>query len=210
MSLDQLSIEWLNCFKTRQDRRHLSPMKLFFADEGSYQPRRQNENVIMAEHLFNDQEQQQVQPNQIQPYRVSFGTRAKARGIPYLPHVPANIGVANFRARQLPAQPVREQQDVMLPQDNVLINQPMIQHNIQQDNIAYNRRQYDQLHFTSLQVTGTSPQTAQMVNTDNRLLFDIVLWLRNLISPLAPTALGLQLSQPVSGQQLHWFCSTCW
>ena len=92
--------------------------------------------------MLKDQQQQ----NQIQPSGVSFGTRSKARGIPYLPHVPANIGVANFRARQLPAQPVREQQDVMLTQDNMLVNQPMLQHNIQEDNIAYNCRQYDQLH----------------------------------------------------------------
>ena len=100
----------------------------------------------MAEHMLNDQQQQQ---NQIQPYGVSFGTRAKARGIPYLPHVPANIGVPNFSARQLPVQPAREQEDVMLPQDNMLINQPMIQHNIQQDNIAYNRGRYDQQQVMS-------------------------------------------------------------
>ena len=78
----------------------------------------------MAEQMLNDQQPQQ---NQIQPYGVSFGTRAKARGRPYLPHVPANIGVPNFRARQLPVQPVREQQDVMLQQDNMLINPHMIQ-----------------------------------------------------------------------------------
>ena len=93
----------------------------------------------MTEYVLNDQQQQ---PNQVQPDGVSFGSRVKARGIPYLPHVPAiwaaNIGVANFRARQLPAQPVREQQDVMLPQDNMLVKQ--------QDNIACNRRQYEQLH----------------------------------------------------------------
>ena len=101
----------------------------------------------MAECMFNDHQQQEQQQNQIQAYGVSFGTRAKSRGIPYLTHVPANIGVPNFRARQLPAQPIREQQDVML-QDNMVVNQPMIQHNIQhqqQDNIAYNRRQYEQL-----------------------------------------------------------------
>ena len=76
--------------------------------------------------------------------------RPKARGVPYVkavPHVPAHIGVPNIRARQLPAQPVREQQQVMLQDDDMLFNQPMIQqHNLQQDNIAYNRRQYDQLH----------------------------------------------------------------
>ena len=101
----------------------------------------------MAEHLLNDQQQQQ--PHQIQPYGVDFGARAKARGVPYLPHVPATIGAPNFRARQLPEQPVREQQEVMLQDENMLVNQPMIQHNLQQqqqDNIAYSRRQYDQLH----------------------------------------------------------------
>ena len=91
--------------------------------------------------MFNDQ-QQQEQQNQLQPYGVSFGTRAKARGVPYLPHVPAMIGVPNLRVRQLPVHPVREQQhDVMLQDDRV--NQDMLQHNIQQqDNLAYNRRQY--------------------------------------------------------------------
>ena len=93
----------------------------------------------MAEHLFDDQQQQQQQ-NQLQPYGVSFGTRAKARGVPYVPHLPAVRGVPHLRARQLPAQPVREQQHVML-QDQV--RQDMLRHNIyQQDKIAYNRRQY--------------------------------------------------------------------
>ena len=95
----------------------------------------------MAEHMLNDQ-QQQEQQNQIQPYGVSFGTRAKSRGVPYIPHVPAMIGAANLRARPLPVIHVREQQDVML-QDNNRVNQDMLQHNIQhQDNIAYDRRQY--------------------------------------------------------------------
>ena len=99
--------------------------------------------VIMAEHLFDDQQQQQQQ-NQLQPYGVSFCTRAKARGVPYVPHLPAVIGVPHLRARQLPAQPVREQQHVML-QDQV--RQDMLQHNIyQQDKIAYNRRQYSDQH----------------------------------------------------------------
>ena len=94
----------------------------------------------MGEHMLDDQQQQPQ--NQIQPYGVNFGTRAKSRGIPYLPHVPANIGAPNFRARELPVLPVREQQDVML-QDNMRVNQHMLQHNIQQqDSIAYNRRQY--------------------------------------------------------------------
>ena len=103
----------------------------------------------MAEQMLNDQQQQQQQEqqNQLQPYGVSFGTRSKARGIPYLPYVPVNIGAPNFRARQLPARPVREQQDVILPQDNMLGNQPMTHHNIQQqDNIAYDRRLYENLH----------------------------------------------------------------
>ena len=64
--------------------------------------------------LFNDQ--QQEQQNQIQPYGVSFGIRAKARSVQYVPYVPVNmnIGARHFRARQLPAHPVREQHDVML------------------------------------------------------------------------------------------------
>ena len=92
--------------------------------------------------MFDDQQQQQPQ-NQIQPYGVYFGTRAKSRGIPYLPHVPTNIGAPNFRARQLPVLPVREQQQDVMLQDNIRVNQDMLQHNIQQqDNIAYNRRHY--------------------------------------------------------------------
>ena len=96
--------------------------------------------------MFNDQ-QQQEQQNQIQPYGVSFGSRAKARGVPYIPHVPAMIGVSNYRARQLPTHPVREQQhDVMLQDDRA--NQDMIQHNIQQqDNLAYNLRPYQDPHI---------------------------------------------------------------
>ena len=73
----------------------------------------------MAEHMFDDQQQQQEQQNQIQPYGVSFGSRAKARGVPYLPHVAAMIGVPNLRVRQLPVHPVREQHDVMLQDDRV-------------------------------------------------------------------------------------------
>ena len=91
--------------------------------------------------LFNDQ-QQREQQNQLQPYGVSFGTRAKARSIQHVPYVPVNMNIGQrlFRARQLHAHPVREQHDVML-QDRV--NQDMLQHNIQQqDNLACNRRPY--------------------------------------------------------------------
>ena len=103
----------------------------------------------MAEHRFDDQQQQQPQ-NQIQPYGVSFGTRAKSRGVPYIPHVPAIIGAPNLRARQLPVQPVREQQQDVMLQDNIRVNQDMLQHNIQQqDNIAYNPRQYPDPHIIS-------------------------------------------------------------
>ena len=76
--------------------------------------------MIMAEQMQNDQQQQQQ--NQLQPYGVSFGTRSKARSRQDLPYVPVNIGAHNIRARKLPARPVREQQDVMLP------HQHMIQH----------------------------------------------------------------------------------
>ena len=87
-------------------------------------------------------QQQQEQQNQLQPYGVSFGARAKARSVQHVPYVPVNMNIGQrlFRARQLPAHPVREQHDVML-QDRV--NQDMLQHNIQQqDNLAYNRRPY--------------------------------------------------------------------
>ena len=57
-----------------------------------------------------------------------FGTRAKARGVPYIPHVPAYIGAANLRVRQLPVQPVRKQQHVML-HNNDRVNQDVLQHN---------------------------------------------------------------------------------
>ena len=96
--------------------------------------------VIMA--LFNDQQQQQEQHNQLQPYGVSFGTRAKARSVQHVPYVPVNMNIGQrlFRARQLHAHPVREQHDVML-QDRV--NQDMLQHNIQQqDYLACNRRPF--------------------------------------------------------------------
>ena len=92
--------------------------------------------------LFNDQQQQQEQQNQLQPYGVSFGSRAKARRVQHVPYVPVNMNIGQrfFRARQLHAHPGREQHNAML-QDRV--NQDMLQHNIQQqDNIAYNPRPY--------------------------------------------------------------------
>ena len=100
--------------------------------------------------LFDQQQQQQQeeQQNQLQPYGASLGTRSKARGIPQKPYIPDGIDVGRhlFRARQLPAQPVREQHHVML-QDR--INYDMMQHNIQQqDNLAYNRRQYVDPHYS--------------------------------------------------------------
>ena len=89
--------------------------------------------------LFNDQRQQQEElQNQEQPYGVNFGSR-RIRSVQRVPYVPdMNIGRPLFRAKQLPADPVREQHHAML-QDRV--NQDMLQHNIQQqDNIAYNPR----------------------------------------------------------------------
>ena len=49
----------------------------------------------MAEHMLNDQQQEELQekPHQIQPYGVNFVLEQKQS----LPHVPANIGVPNFR-----------------------------------------------------------------------------------------------------------------
>ena len=92
--------------------------------------------------LFDQQQQEEEQPNQIQPYGVCVGNR-RVRIVQHVPYVPdVNMGRPLFRARQLPAYPVREQQHVML-QDR--INQD-VQHNIRQDNIAYNRRLYDDPH----------------------------------------------------------------
>ena len=89
--------------------------------------------------LFDQQQQDEEQPNQLQPYGVCVGTR-RVRTVQRVPYVPdMNMGRPLFRARQLPAHPVREQQHVML-QDR--INQDA-QHNIRQDNIAYNRRLYN-------------------------------------------------------------------
>ena len=97
--------------------------------------------VIMA--LFDQQQQDEEQPNQVQPYGVCVGNR-RIRIVQHVPCVPdVNMGRPLFRARQLPAHPVREQQHVML-QDR--INQD-VQHNIRQDNIAYNRRLYDDPHI---------------------------------------------------------------
>ena len=96
--------------------------------------------VIMA--LFDQQQQEEEQPNQIQPYGVCVGNR-RVRIVQHVPYVPdVNMGRPLFRARQQPAYPVREQQHVML-QDR--INQD-VQHNMIQDNIAYNRRLHDDPH----------------------------------------------------------------
>ena len=114
--------------------------------------------------LFSDQQQQQQQdeeqPNQMQPYGVCVGTR-RVRTVQRVPYVPdMNIGRTLFRARQLPAHPVREQHHVML-QDR--INQD-VQHNIQQDNIAYNRRLYDDPQVMS---PNRPEEDAPMVNPLN-------------------------------------------
>ena len=92
--------------------------------------------------LFDQQQHEEEQPNQVQPYGVCVGQR-RIRNVQQVPYVPdMNIGRHLFRARQLPAHPVREQQHVML-QDR--INQD-VQHNMIQDNIAYNRRLYQDPH----------------------------------------------------------------
>ena len=60
--------------------------------------------------LFNDQQQQEEQQNQLQPYGVRIGVgrlRSVQQQAPYVPD--RNIGGPLFRARQLPAHPVREQ-----------------------------------------------------------------------------------------------------
>ena len=115
--------------------------------------------------LFNDQQQQQQeeQQNQLQPYGVSLGTRSRVRSVQQVPYVPdMNIGQRLFRARQLPAYPVREQHNVML-QDRV--NQDMLQHNTQQqDNLAYNRRPYQDPQVMSPNRPG---EDAPMVNPLN-------------------------------------------
>ena len=91
--------------------------------------------------LFNDQQQQEEQQNQLQPYGVRIGAgrvRSVQQQAPYVPD--RNIGRPLFRARQLHAHPVREQQHHVMLEDRV--NQD-VQHNIQQDNIAYNLRPYE-------------------------------------------------------------------
>ena len=95
--------------------------------------------------LFDQQQQQQEPENQLQPYGVSSGTRVRSRVVQHVPYVPVNmdIGQPLFRARQLHAHPVREQHHAML-QDRV--NQDMLQHNTQQDNIACNPRPYQDRH----------------------------------------------------------------
>ena len=112
--------------------------------------------VIMA--LFDQQQQEEEQPNQIQPCGVCVGNR-RVRIVQHVPHVPdVNMGRPLFRAG--PAYPVREQQHVML-QDR--INQD-VQHNIQRDNMAYNRR----LHVDPQVMSPNRPEEdAPMVNPLN-------------------------------------------
>ena len=110
--------------------------------------------------LFDQQQQEEEQPNQVQPYGVCVGNR-RIRIVQQVPYVPdVNMGRPLFRARQLPAHPVREQQHVML-QDR--INQD-VQHNIRQDNIAYNRRLYDDPQVMS---PNRPEEDAPMVNPLN-------------------------------------------
>ena len=115
--------------------------------------------VIMA--LFDQQQQQEEQPNQIQPYGVCVGSR-RIRNVQQVPYVPdMNMGRPLFRARQLPAYPVREQQQHVMLQDR--INQD-VQHNMIQDNIAYNRRFYDDPQVMS---PNRPEEDAPMVNPLN-------------------------------------------
>ena len=72
-----------------------------------------------------------------------------------------NIGRPLFRARQLPAHPVREQQQHVMLQDR--INQD-VQHNMIQDNIAYNRRLYQDPQVMS---PNRPEEDAPMVNPLN-------------------------------------------
>ena len=61
--------------------------------------------------LFDQQQQEEEQPNQIQPYGVCVGNR-RVRIVQHVPYVPdVNMGRPLFRARQQPAYPVREQQN---------------------------------------------------------------------------------------------------
>ena len=110
--------------------------------------------------LFDQQQHEEEQPNQIQPYGVCVGPRRirNAQQVPYVPDM--NMGRPLFRARQLLAHPVREQQHVML-QDR--INQD-VQHNMIQDNIAYNRRLYDDPQVMS---PNRPEEDAPMVNPLN-------------------------------------------
>ena len=92
--------------------------------------------------LFDQQQQDEEQPNQLQPYGVCIGNR-RIRTVQRVPYVPdMNMGRPLLRARQLHMRPVREQQHVML-QDRISQD---VQHNIRQDNIAYNRRLDDDPH----------------------------------------------------------------
>ena len=107
-----------------------------------------------------DQQQQQEEQNQVQPYGVCVGSR-RIRTVQRVPYVPdMNIGRPLFRARQHHAYPVREQQHVML-QDRIDQDD---QHNIRQDNIAYNRRLYDDPQVTS---PNRPEEDAPMVNPLN-------------------------------------------
>ena len=109
--------------------------------------------------LLDQQQHEEEQSNQIQPYGVCVGQR-RIRNVQQVPYVPdMNIGRPLFRARQLPAHPVREQQHVML-QDR--INQD-VRHNMIQDNIAYNRRLYQDPHFLNAgNKTFSAPENAML------------------------------------------------
>ena len=111
--------------------------------------------------LFDQQQQEEEQPNQIQPYGVCVGNR-RVRIVQHVPYVPdVNMGRPLFRARQQPAYPVREQQHVML-QDR--INQD-VQHNMIQDNIAYNRRLYDDPHLPMTELSAALPHCDSEIMT---------------------------------------------
>ena len=111
--------------------------------------------------LFDQQQQQEEQSNQIQPYGVYVGPR-RIRNVQQVLYVPdMNMGGPLFRAGQLPAYPVREQQQHVMLQDR--INQD-VQHNMIQDNIAYNRRLHDDPQVMS---PNRPEEDAPMVNPLN-------------------------------------------
>ena len=111
--------------------------------------------------LFNDQQQQEEQQNQLQQYGVCVVTR-RVRTVQRVPYVPdMNIGGPLFRARQFPVYSVREQHAML--QDRP--NQDMLQHNIQhQDNIAYNPGPYQDQQVMS---PNRPEEDAPMVNPLN-------------------------------------------